>query len=97
MTVVGMIWYGRDRPYVADDLRCVLTPSGSVAPLENALGAGSGVRRFLGLPVSRPVLSHTGSVLGWVRPLDDELYQFRPSKGVRIEGTDAARGQLQRD
>lgn len=79
-------WYQRFRPEVPYNLR---SSSGNPERGLEPLGAGSLVRRFLGLIVDRPVLLDSGSyTAGWVRPINAELYQFRPARGVTLGTSD---------
>ena len=76
------VWYARFRPAVPKKLLVALgKPPSSLAPL----GEGSMLRRWLGLTVEKPVLVDGGShTIGWLRPVNQDLYCFRPASGITI-------------
>jgi hypothetical protein len=86
LVMVLLAWYGRDRPYVARDLRAGV-PAGvqRSTTVATSLGPPSLLARLLGLRASRSLHTATGIVVGSVRPVNRELYQFRPARGVRLE------------
>jgi hypothetical protein len=76
------LWYARFRPAVPANLQ-VATGKSLSSP--GPLGEGSMVRRWLGLTVEKPVLVDHGSyTVGWVRPINLELYYFRPASGITV-------------
>ena len=89
----ALLWYARDRPDLPDDLGYALASEGSVGPLsmqptvETTAGA-----RLLGLPASRRVLAAgENRFLGRIQAIADELYRFRPSRGVTVESIEPGR------
>lgn len=86
--ILMQLWYFRYRPELPPDLR-FSTGKGGLAASSYLLGEGSVTRRWLGLLVEKPAFADNGSyTLGWVRPNTDELYEFRPAKGVTVEECD---------
>ena len=76
------LWYARFRPTVPANLQVA---SGKPLSSPGPLGEGSVLRRWLGLTVEKPVLADHGSyTLGWVYPVNEELYYFRPASGISV-------------
>lgn len=83
------IYYLRRKPGLPSDLRVAVGPSGGDLTVQD-LGDSSLGRRLLGLVPEKPVVSPDGSdILGWVRPVDVDLYVFRPAQGI-VDATDPA-------
>lgn len=87
LALLAAVWLLRSRPDLPGDLLAAVGRADSRASLapaplrERALGA-----RLLGLVGERPVVCDAGGVrLGALKPVRDELYRFRPARGVRVE------------
>lgn len=90
LVLILQMWYQRFRPLVPAELRAA---AGNASSPAEPLGQGSVVRRWLGLRIARPVLVDNGSfTLGWVRPINRELYHFRPASGVVVEDFESQDG-----
>lgn len=87
LLVLAGLWYLRGRPDFPDDLRVSLARGGSpdrLQPVE--LGEGSLLARLFGLVRSRALaVPGEGRRLGWLRPVDDELFKLRPVRGGVVE------------
>lgn len=85
--VLAALWYSRDRPALPSDLAYALVSEGASLQLKpRPLDEGSLLARLLGRVVEHPVApAGEDRVLGWVRPVDRQLYQLRPARGVRVE------------
>ncbi len=91
LALAALLWYLRDRPALPADLRYSLTRA-DAPPAAQELAPGSLLGRLLGRVVERP-LAAAGeeTTLGWLRPSTEELYEVRPTTGVRITGDDGRR------
>jgi hypothetical protein len=85
LILFALLWYGRYRPYVAQDLRVAVGPA-EAAMEPRALGSGSLLKVLAGSTVWRPVRADPDVLLGWIRPQSDELYDFRAGSGITVEG-----------
>ncbi len=87
LSLLAALWYLRDRPNLPGDLCYSLGRDSSAGRLaSHRLGEGSLLQRMLGLPVERSVtVEGEDFTLGWVRPIDEELYSLRAAKGARVE------------
>lgn len=90
LVLLLQLWYYRFRPEVPESLRCL---TGNPPSNPQPLGEGPAMRRLLGLRLDKSVLLDNGSyTLGWVRPINRELYLFRPASGVIVENPELAEG-----
>jgi len=82
-----LLWYLRDRPMLPADLCAAVTREGSGrSAVPTGLGEASLRDRLLGLRARRPVETPgERRRLGWIVPVDEHLYRFRPGRGVRLE------------
>ena len=87
LAVLGVLWYLRDRPDFPKDLHYALIREGSLSPLvAQPMEETTSISRLLGLAAERPVVAPgEDRLLGRVRAIDNELYQFRPTRGMTIE------------
>jgi len=85
--VGGLLWYLRDRPAVPSDLGYAVGREDSTAPLASRdLDERPTLARLLGLTGESVVVAPgEDRALGRVRPVDAELYQLRPARGVHVE------------
>ncbi len=91
LALLAALWYLRDRPVFPDDLCYAVGREGASAPLTGRpLPEGSLAARLLGLVVERPILvAGEDKSLGRMRPVNEELYQLRPARGVHVGAVEA--------
>jgi len=88
LTTLLLLWYGRYRPELPSDLVFMASREGS-SNSRTEMGKVSPVRRLLGMTVERPVFTDNGSfILGYVSPVDDDLYLFRSGAGINVHTLD---------
>lgn len=88
LLLLALFWYTRARPEIPCDLGYAVgredAPSFALRPQlleERSLWA-----RLLGLGSERPVVAPAEDrLLGRVKPVNDELFQLRPARGVHVE------------
>jgi hypothetical protein len=88
LTMLLLAWYTRYRATLSPAMVWSVARHGGIGALTpEALGEGRLLPRLLGLVVERPAYLENGAfTVGWVRPIDGDLYAFRPSRGVSVEG-----------
>jgi hypothetical protein len=85
LALLAALWYLRDRPVLPPDLRCTVGRE-SGAAVADALGEPTFGSRFLGLADERPVVAPgEDRLLGRVQAADEELFRFRPTRGMTVE------------
>ncbi len=94
LLLLGLWWYGRNRPYLPRDLRCAVGLDENQL-LPRALGKGSLLSTMAGRSPWRPIRAENDLLLGWVRPQSEGLYDFRPLAGVTLGGSAGRSGPLQ--
>lgn len=89
MMVIGSLvlaWCLRDRPVIPGDLQYSIAPEESSADLAGRALNESAAASLFGWVAERAVVAPgENRLLGRVRPVDKELFQFRPASGVRVE------------
>jgi hypothetical protein len=90
LTVSALLWYFRDRPVFPADLAYALGREDSSAPLSpRPLDERSPLARLLGRAGESIVIAPGDDwPLARIRPVDDKLFQLRPSRGVHVESID---------
>ncbi len=84
--LVAPLWYLRDRPVIPGDLHYSIAAEESSADLAGRTLNEASTANLLGWVAERSVVAPGENVLlGRVRPVDKELFQFRPASGVRVE------------
>lgn len=87
--LLALLWYLRDRPVIPPDLRYAVAREASTAGLASSPFTQPTVANLLGIVGEHAVMAPgEDRLLGRVRPADQELFQFRPASGVRIEALD---------
>jgi len=85
LALLAALWYLRDRPVLPPDLRCTVGRESGAAAAD-ALGEPTFGSRFLGLADERPVVAPgEDRLLGRVQAADEELFRFRPARGMTVE------------
>jgi len=92
LALLAALWYLRRRPELPPDLGVAVAAAESGTPqAARPLAEGSILRRLLGLRAEHPILTERGdAILGWIVAVDDELYHFRPERGVQLFGATPA-------
>jgi hypothetical protein len=84
--LVALLWYLRDRPVLPGDLRYAIAREATATDLAGRTLQESAAASLLGWAAESSVLAPgEDRLLGRVRPADQELFQFRPASGVRVE------------
>jgi hypothetical protein len=85
LALLTLLWHLRNYPTIPDDLGFVVAREGSTL-VPRAFPPASPWARLLALTSERPVtVTGEEAPLGWLRPVDAELYQLRLAKGIEIE------------
>jgi hypothetical protein len=86
LALLTLLWYLRDRPLFPPDLGYAIGREDSSAALGSRPLEHSPVANFFGwIAESAVVAPGEDRPLGRVRPGAEELFQFRPARGVRLE------------
>lgn len=86
LSLLTQLWYLRNRPVVPGDLQYSIAAEESSADLTGRMWNEPSVANLLGWVAERSVVAPGDDrLLGRVRPVDKELFQFRPASGVRVE------------
>jgi len=83
-----LAWYTRFRPQLPPALLLASARSDAPEPLPaSRLPNGSPVMRLLGLTPERFLFAENGALLlGRVKPVNGQVYRFRPASGVNVAG-----------
>ncbi len=86
IALCALVWYLRDQPTLPGDLCVAIAHQGaSVGLVSVPLEPASLLSSWFGWVGERPLRAPGESqTLGWVRPVDGELFQFRPGKNVNL-------------
>jgi hypothetical protein len=86
-TIAGFLWYLRDRPDFPKDLAYAVGREDSTAGLASRpLAERSGFVRLFGwIAESAIVAPGEDRPLGRIRPVNEQLFQLRPARNVRVE------------
>jgi hypothetical protein len=82
----AQLWYLRNRPVIPGDLHYSIASEESSADLGRRTWNEPAAANLLGLVAERSVIAPgENRLLGRLRPVDKELFQFRPASNVRVE------------
>jgi hypothetical protein len=83
---LAQLWYLRNRPVIPGDLHYSIAAEESSADLGRRTWNEPAAANLFGWVAERPVVAPgENRLLGRVRPVNKELFQFRPASGVRVE------------
>jgi hypothetical protein len=83
-TILILLWYLRFVAAFPDDFRAVVGADSGLPALKVArMGEGSIWGRVLRLRLDRPLFASGGNRrIGWVRPIEEDLYRFKPDRSI---------------